>query len=419
MSRSRAARLLALPLIVAMLAVACGDGGGDTGEAPGTTEEATGEPAPTGTAAFGLDEPVRFVLMVLNPETSTDPNVVPDYSDGARMAIEQINEAGGVGGQDLEMEIVETPPAGEEVVNSFNLAQEAQPTVILGPVSSTALQTIGADRLNDAGIPVMHFTTTAEARASGSVGSDWSFGMRPTNELMAVGTADHAVNELGAGQIGLLHISAAYGEGAAAAQTQYIEGTDAQVAAERSFEFNATDLTQEVQAMADTDAVLDWGTPNTQALAVRTFAQQGITGPTHIIPNGPAFGSFVDAVGDPSLLQDQLAVLDCNPMDADHAGDFRSAWNERYDYRPSYAGAEFYDAVRIVAEVIREQQSADPEAVREGLADLEYDQGACAPTYENIDNVLLHRAVVAEVSPEELTTTATLDLTTYDLPAGG
>src|SRR5690606_27909668 len=171
-----------------------------------------------------------------------------------------------------------------------------------------------------AGVPMIHNTTEPKVAGDGEAGSPWIFGNRPPNDGAARIAARYAVEELGAEEIGQLYVNTAFGQSGNEAQDAEIEELGAEVAAERSFEFNATDLTEAVLAMEDVDVVLDWGTPATVGLAVNTLAQQGLADVPHIGPGSVGFSFFADIVGDESLLEGVLGVVDCNPADDDREG---------------------------------------------------------------------------------------------------
>src|SRR5690606_14166781 len=137
----RSHRLLGSLLALSLLAAACGDDDGDDAAAD---ESAGGETTTTTAPAYELPEPLRIVAVISEPGGS-DENAVPDFIDAIEMAVGEVNDAGGVGGQPVEFESVETLAVGDTISNSLNLALEKDPDVILGPVSSTAVLAMAAD----------------------------------------------------------------------------------------------------------------------------------------------------------------------------------------------------------------------------------------------------------------------------------
>lgn len=369
-------------------------------------DDSGSEEGPTSTVAleveaskdFRLDAPVKVVAMISDPENSSDGNAIADFNDGARMAIEEINEAGGLGGQDIELVTIDTPPVGDEVVNAFNLAVAEKPTVILGPVSSTATLAI-AERVADEMIPLIHNSTDPALATDGEAGNEWVFASRPRNDEAAAAAATFLTEELGATNVGILSVNASFGQQGVEAAKEVLGDA---AGAERSFEFNATNLTEPIQAIEGSDAILDWGTPNTLAASVVTSAQQGIDVP-HMGPGSIGFASFKSGVGDDSVLENVYGTVDCIPTDDER--DYVSDWADRFEaefgYAPSYSSAELYDSVYMLRRVIEDAESVDAAAIRDGLADIEFDKGMCAVSYRNDNGFLIQESTVGRYQDGE------------------
>lgn len=389
-------------LTMGLIATACGgsNGGeesGNTGIGDGDEQTATTGATEAGAQSdFQLDEPVHVVALIGDPQIAPDdPNAVPDFNDGIRMAVQEINANGGIGGHDVEFTPIPTGAYGDTVINSLNTGLEEDPTVLVGPVSSTALLTI-AGRIGQAGVPTLHATTDPQATRDGEAGNEWIFGMRTLNDKAASVAAQYAVEELGAEQLGQLYVDVAFGQSGAAAQEETAQELGAEIAAERGFAFDVTDLTEEVLAMEGVDAILDWGTPNTLALAVTTLAQQGLGDIPHIGPGSVGFSTFPQAVGDDSLLEGLLGTVDCNPSDdeREQTQQWAQRFEEQFGYRPGYGSAQMYDSVKIIEHVVNEAESASPTTIRDGLEDLAWSDGVCAREYRNENGILMHETTM-------------------------
>ncbi len=401
----RSHRVLGSLLGLSLIAAACG---GDDDDSADTDDAATDETTTTTAPAYELAEPLRIVAVISEPGGS-DENAVPDFIDAIDMAVAEINDAGGVGGQPIEFESVETLAVGDSITNSLNLALEKDPDVILGPVSSTAVLAM-AQGVDAAQVPMIHNTTEPKVVGDGEAGSEWIFANRPRNDEAAAIAARYAVEELGAENLGQLYVSTAFGQAGNDAQDAEVTDLGAEVGEERSFEFNATDLTEAALAMEDADVILDWGTPNTVGLAVNTLAQQGLSETPHIGPGSVGFSFFADIVGDETLLEGVLGVIDCNPADDDRDGvaAWHDAYVDEYGYEPSYASAQMYDSVYMVKSVVDDAQAADAATIQQGLTALDGFDGKCA-TYSNTNNVLQHSSVVARFEDGGLMTEKTYD----------
>jgi ABC-type branched-subunit amino acid transport system substrate-binding protein len=390
----KALRAGSLVLSLGLLAAACGSAD-DTDEKAASNE--TAPPALVAEAKdFSLADPVKIVAIISS--AGQDENAVGDFNDGAKLAVEEINAAGGLGGHPIVFESVATPPYGD-ISTSLNQAIAAKPDLILGPVSDTTLVTI-SKAIDDAGVPVIHLGQTRDAALGGPSGSEWMFGLRPYGTSVATVAAKFAAEELDAKSAAVLYLNATYGTEANDAIAKSLEDADVKVSPQLAFGVTATDLSKEVQQAksAGVDVILDWGTPNTLATSVLNFAQLGVDTP-HLAAGSVGFDSFVKGVtsnGGTGIIDNLYGVLDCNPL-----GDDRSevqAWVQRfvskYGYKPSYSAAEMYDAVYLLRKVVEDAESAEPAAIRDGLRSIEFTDGMCARTYKNHDNVLFDQSVV-------------------------
>jgi branched-chain amino acid transport system substrate-binding protein len=403
MTRSRS---LAVGVVLAGL-VAAGCGSDDKGSSSTDTTTPAVSIAPP--KDITLAAPVSIVSLIGDPSNSKDPNAIPDFNNGMKMAVDEINSVGGIGGHPVSFEAIDTSPTDPSAAtNSLNLALGKNPTVILGPASSTIGLAL-APKIGEAKVPtIIHAVDPRLAKSQ--QGNEWIWVNRPNNIEAGNITGTFAVEELGAKKVGVLSTNTAFGTQGVEGIKAGVTGAGGTVSAERTFEFNATDLTEPVTAMSSTDAIVDWGTPNTLALSVTTMAQQAIEKP-HLAPGSVGFPSFVKAVGDNSLLENVYGTLDCNPTGDSRptTQQFAAAYQAEYGIPPSYSAAEMYDAVYIVRNVIEAAGSAENTAIQSGLNALDYTDGVCAEAYTNKDNFLVHQAVITKFEDGKLVTVKSYD----------
>lgn len=167
--------LLVLGVALALVAGACGDDddGGDDGDTTSTTEAAQGA------SRENADGTVKIGTLV--PQSGDLQVIVDSLATPIQMAVDEINEAGGLFGKD----VVIVP--GDDGTNA-NVAQTTydklintdQVDVILGPapssVAANMVETFGTDR-----IPVCSGSTTS-AELSGS-GNGYFFRTAPGDDL--------------------------------------------------------------------------------------------------------------------------------------------------------------------------------------------------------------------------------------------
>ncbi|HQV56746.1 MAG TPA: ABC transporter substrate-binding protein [Ilumatobacteraceae bacterium] len=355
-----------------------------------------------------LDKTVVMTGLISDPG-GNDKNAVPDMNDGIRLAVKEINAAGGVGGQQLSYETFETPPTGDAVINSFNLAVGKNPDVILGPSSSATVLAI-AKMADEAKIPLIHTATEPKVAHDAEAGSKYIFSNRPSNAGEAAAAATYTVKTLGKKKIGVMYVNSSFGLGGLAAIKAAVTAAGGEVVKETAIEYNATDVTNNVLELKDVEAILNWGTPATVGLTVKTLAQQGLTDITHVGPGSIGFGFFTKLVGDDTLLEGMNGVVDCNVAGSSDPAAKKFVADYQAEYKgqtPSYASAEMYDTVYLYVDAIKRAGSVDKEAVTKALEETKDFKGVCT-TYTQNNGILNHSADMVKFEKGKLVTLETV-----------
>jgi branched-chain amino acid transport system substrate-binding protein len=150
MSTTKRTTVFAVVAATALLLAACGDDDGTDGDAATTEAEAPAETAaapeettaPAGTeatetsaAAAPTGEPVKIGIL-----TSITSNFAPwglQVRDGAQLAVDDINAAGGAGGRPLELVIEDDQTSPEEAVPAYERLMEEGVVAVGGIISSS------------------------------------------------------------------------------------------------------------------------------------------------------------------------------------------------------------------------------------------------------------------------------------------
>jgi branched-chain amino acid transport system substrate-binding protein len=229
--------------------------------------------------------------------------------------------------------------------------------------------------------------------------------MRPTERSAQETAVQYAVESLGAENLGLLYVNTEYGANAVPVQRDMAEELGATVVAERDYAPDANDLTEQVLAMQDADAVVNWAFPNPLGVQLNQFVQNGIDIPT---VDAAAAGITVNSdLASGEAIENLYGVTDCNPADDERqeVRDWAAEYESRFDEVADFASAGAYDAVHLVAAAAEQAGATDPASVREGLLEIEFTDGVCAPIYQaDAANTLHHQATVVGYAGGEPTT---------------
>ena len=359
-------RFATLAMTLAFVASACGSGN-------------------SGSSTNSNIGPIRLAVM----GGFTGSIYVPGSDNALKMAVDEINGAGGVSGRKIEykeFDVGITPQGG---VNGTNLALQYQPTAFIGYTVSTGLKA-SIDAINSVGVPVIH-TTLPSLTSPKSLGSDLTFRLGTTTAQFAAGADDYLYNTLGVKRIMLINTDdAAPTEGG-----NYLQ-TDAQKAGatyqHRAVSPTVTDLTEPVLAAKamNAQAIWEWGYPTSDALLAKTAAANGFDGYLMTFSLGSAARNNLVPT---SLLNNKtFSVNTCVPLVLSNpeAKKYVSAYKAKFgtDVNDSVS-SNWYDAVYVLKDAITAAGSTDPKAVSAQLAKIDH-KGVCGEEKTDAHHNLIH-----------------------------
>jgi branched-chain amino acid transport system substrate-binding protein len=404
----RSWRRLIIPCAaLAIVAAACGDDDDDaateatTAGTSATTSAATAATtgATTGSSAAGatsttasdlqLTAPVKIVgLWEVKGESSA---ALDNFEDGAQMAIEEINAAGGIGGQKIEYQRISMHPTDAAQIETATLqAIDAKPNAILGFVSSNQI-IAQAPKIAAAKIPTITQTAAAQSykdyTGQGGVGNDFVFIARPRNVDQATVTAQYAVDTFKPTKVALQCVNNPFGQQTCDAYKAVLNEAGVEIVAEEKNETTDTDMSAQILAIkeADPDLVLDANFPNPLIAFANQMVENDLRVP-HLDGSSAGIG-FTSGNIEPDALDLLYGVDDCVPTL--EQTDWATEYKAKFGYDPNYQSAETYDLIYIVKDAIERAGSADQAAIQQALTTLDY-TGICTNYKPDPGNGLHH-----------------------------
>ncbi|HEV2070962.1 MAG TPA: ABC transporter substrate-binding protein, partial [Acidimicrobiales bacterium] len=358
-------RVLAALAALTLVASACGDGD-DTTE--GTTDTTAAEG--TTTAPQNEGDGTLKIGTVL-PETGSLASLGPPEFAGVELAVQEINEAGGVLGKPVEKIDGDSSDTSTDIANqTVDRLLSQNVDVIVGAASSAVTYTI-IDKITGAGV-VQFSPANTDAGLSDYDDDGLYFRTAPPDILQGRILAE-LITEDGHSTVGITALQDPYGEGLAEQLTSNLEASGAEVVATEIYDPQAQNFDAEVQALvsADPEAIAVIGFDES-ARVLSTMIEQGI-GPqdkaVYLVD-----GNIGNALGE-QLPEGSLEGVKGTLPGAEAAQEFQQRLLEvdpdLQDF--SYAG-EAYDAVvvsALAAEVAGSDAGRDiaeniPDVTREG-----------------------------------------------------
>jgi branched-chain amino acid transport system substrate-binding protein len=275
---NKTARLLAVLATLALTLAACGGPSGeeptDDESAPAETSEAASEAMSETAEATGQGDGVVTFGTVL-PETGSLASLGPPEFAGAELAVQEINEAGGVLDGDVELLNGDSGDTTTDIANQTvdqHLANGAD--VIVGAASSGVSMTF-IDKVTGAG--VVHFSpANTSPDFTDYPDNDLYFRTAPSDVLQGRVLGELVLDD-GASTVGLMALQDPYGEGLLNNVSETVQESGGEVTDEIIYDPQAQNFDAEVQQLvsSDPDAIVVIGFAES-ARIFSTLVEQGL-----------------------------------------------------------------------------------------------------------------------------------------------
>jgi branched-chain amino acid transport system substrate-binding protein len=283
---------------------------------------------------------------------------------GAKLAIEEVNKAGGVLGRPLELVIEDDQSANPTTILAFNkLAGDSSIVAFLGPTRSTQIQAI-SPAVQKAGKPVMIGGTDPKLTLAGN---PWLFRFRPNDSYTVRVMSDFGSNVLGKKKWAVVYATDAFGT---SASTLFIEALKKQGITPVMTEGqpnNSPDYTAVALKVKQSGAdVMATFITYEQDLAI--FAKQlGQLGVNVAWVGSPSITTTTARNLAGPALYGTYAIADFHVAANPEAKAFSEKYQAAYKSSPDFFGSWPYDAIHVLANVITAAKSVEPEKLRQAL----------------------------------------------------
>lgn len=324
-----------------------------------------------GGSSGGSGSKSTYKIGVILGVTGPTGNLGQHELDGAKLAVDRINKAGGVNGHRLQLVTEDDAGVADNAVNAFNrITSDDSILAIFGSTLGTNTLAM-LPLVQKVGIPILAPNSTYGVTHQNN---QWIFRVAvPAN--VEVDAAVSLLKKRGLKKIAVLDSTDAYGSQAA---DLFKQASGVTVVATESFALTATDLTTQLTKIraASPDAIVVFTGAPLAGIALKNAGQLGITQPifSGVASNNP--GNISAAANSPALgnwLTE--GVLDpANPLPRQKDG--FSAIKAAYGYDPDTFACVGWDALYALSTALTKLADNPTRAqVRDAMANVKDFQG--------------------------------------------
>ena len=290
------------------------------------------------------------------------------FGDGARLAVAEINKAGGVLGR--QVELLYKVELGSIADSATELAEMENVVAILGPMFSSSAVKVGPI-IN---IPVIVGATGADVTNTGNDPRDFLFLVANSNALQAKVMAGFVVNDLGKKTAAMLWQNGdVYSKGFVNAFDANFKELGGRIVASQTYEQGDTTFHAQLAIIKESspDVLLLASFPPENPRIVKQAREMRLK-TTFIGSDGWDDPLMLEILEDNRHLENSYY---CSISD-ELAADFTDAYETMFKAQPIGIAPLGYDAMKLLAIAIENAQSTDPVMIRDAVAAITDYQGA-------------------------------------------
>lgn len=351
--------ILSLVVMLSVMVAACAAPAAAPTAAPQTT------PASQATPTAGV-----IKIGALYGVTGSMSSIDEPGLNGFKLAAQQINEAGGINGQMIEVIAIDGKSDQTATTSAVTELIEVHKVVAIGGLNDSTFALAAGPIAQAAGIPFVTAGATLPTLPD-QIGN--YFFMAPFgDDAQAYAIADYALNELGARTAYML-VDQAYDFTTTLARffKERWQSKGGAIVLEDVYNSGDTDFSAQIARVRalnpPPDVIFISAIPNEAGITTRQFREAGLTQP---ILSGDGFDTPLigEVAGD---LADDVYFSTHASLDNESnvVQSFVSAYEKAYGRKPENAFAALgYDTMNLIADAIRRAGSTNPAAIRDALA---------------------------------------------------
>ncbi|MCF8105173.1 MAG: ABC transporter substrate-binding protein [Desulfohalobiaceae bacterium] len=289
---------------------------------------------------------------------------------GIQLAVEQINEQGGVLGSKLELKLGDTQTKPQPGIDAAQkLVSVENVSAIVGALSSGVTIPVASSVTSSAGVVLMSPASTSPV-ITNLDDNDFLFRSVPSDAFQGVALAQ-LVEEAGYENVATLYVNNDYGEGLAVSFEEAFEKKGGTVSQSLAYEPGNASYRGELSKAASkgAEALNLIGYPENGITILRQALEEGLF-TKFIFSDGLKAPELIEAIG-AEYLNGSSGTVPQALSDTPSAQNYLTAYKERFGQVPPKPYIDTsYDATFVLSLAIEKAGSSDSKAVKEVLRDV-------------------------------------------------
>ncbi|MGE0804356.1 MAG: ABC transporter substrate-binding protein [Burkholderiaceae bacterium] len=316
-----------------------------------------------------------IVVGLTTPVTGGAASFALPERQGVEMAVDEVNQAGGVLGRPIRLAVADNRCNPTEGVQTANrLINEEKASVIIGAFcSSVSLAVMPVVKRSEIPFVIDVSTAPSITGLSGRKGNNvWAFRTSVSDDGMAKALVEHLAARTGWRRIAVIAEDTDYGRGGTKAFAEHAKRLGITMVATETFTQATPDFTSLITKLVSSkpDAIAIYMLGADMANFMKQYEAWG--------GKIPITGRFDPALLSPEqikrgFLDGSIGVLPYSPdVDTPANRRFVENYRKRFKADPQFQSAYGYEAVHLIADAIKRAGKVDATAIRDALEKSRY-----------------------------------------------
>jgi branched-chain amino acid transport system substrate-binding protein len=320
-------------------------------------------------------EPIKIGLV----EPATGPAAYDGQSviNGAKLAAEQVNAAGGVLGRKIELLVEDGKADPAESLNATEkLLDRDKVRVLVGAWASSATLAI-MPVVQRYEVPLIVETSTSDKITE--MGNPWVFRISSNSKIDATTLQPYLVKKVGLTKVAFMAANNDFGRAVAGAWTKVLEAEGGKVVAIEYHKPGETNFAPSLTKIKNSgaDSIVITSDVTTVSNIVKQSYELGLGGLKRVSTSGNPAEAIIKLAGKEAteglIVQNYWVPYSPAPGTEDASGHFVAAYKQHYpDRQPDKYAVSGYDAVHLAAAAIKQAGSDEPKKVQGALEKIKY-----------------------------------------------
>ncbi|MBS4021242.1 MAG: ABC transporter substrate-binding protein [Dethiobacter sp.] len=345
-------------------------------------------PAPNGPPAFTEEIKIGAVLSLSGALAARGARA----ADIMRLAVAEINEAGGINGKELKLYIEDDSTNAESALSAVRkLVETEEVHFILGPMTSGAVNAVGPYVSKERVLTISPSDTSP--MLSGQNFRDYVFRTCPSDALQGKAMAEIAIKE-GLQRIVILAMNNTYGVYLGESAEEALAEAGIKVVKFIKYDRALADYQSELSAINEMgpDGIIHVGYSADSRVIYSQAFELGMDRISWIVPDGVYDSEiFADMAGIQFMAAAVTGIRPAVPAEDELFKEFTRIYTQKFTAQPEMFSTIVYDTVKMLAMAIEFAGSEEPEKVREALLQVGHD-------YRGVSGIITFDAVGDRVS---------------------